>query len=360
MEEVPDLGSPPDRLSLDVQTVRDLIADQFPQWDHLPIIQTATPGWDNFTFRLGDERLVRLPSAAEYALAVAKEHRWLPELAEQLPFPIPVPLARGLPGSEYPYPWSVYGWLPGQPAAPHALTDPMGIARDVAAFLEALRRIDATNGPPPGLHNWFRGATLRTYDATARGALAELEGQLDIALATAAWEDALSAPWDRVEVWFHGDLAPGNLLVERGGSPRSSTSAPAGLATLPATSRSLGRCSTTLAADSCANASASTQRPGRVGAGGLCGRRCGISPTPKKTETSDRAPKRDSSWLPSSTTTSPRTDLAATPWLTMRALRCFPRLRIAHPGRSARNPEPPHLRNFEKSFGRSSAAAAFS
>lgn len=31
--------------------------------------------------------LVRLPSAAEYALAVEKEQCWLPELAQQLPAP---------------------------------------------------------------------------------------------------------------------------------------------------------------------------------------------------------------------------------------------------------------------------------
>nr|WP_281355155.1 hypothetical protein [Phytoactinopolyspora limicola] len=37
--------------------------------------------------------LARLPTAAEYALAVEKEHRWLPVLAPALPLEIPVPLA---------------------------------------------------------------------------------------------------------------------------------------------------------------------------------------------------------------------------------------------------------------------------
>ncbi|MHA7124890.1 phosphotransferase [Janibacter indicus] len=39
--------------------------------------------------------LLRLPSAQEYALAVEKEHRWLPVLAQHLPRPIPVPLVKG-------------------------------------------------------------------------------------------------------------------------------------------------------------------------------------------------------------------------------------------------------------------------
>ncbi|MFY9915896.1 MAG: aminoglycoside phosphotransferase family protein [Nocardioidaceae bacterium] len=216
MEEVPDLGPAPQRLAVDVETVCHLVADQFPQWAHLPITPVRTPGWDNFTFHLADDMLVRLPSAAEYELAVEKEHRWLPELAKQLPTPTPVPLARGRPGAGYPFQWSVYGWLPGEPAAPGALTDPMGIAEDLTDFLEVLRRIDTADGPQPGIHNWFRGATLRTYDATARDALAELEDHINAILAAAAWDDALEARWDGVDVWFHGDFAAGNLLLERG------------------------------------------------------------------------------------------------------------------------------------------------
>jgi aminoglycoside phosphotransferase (APT) family kinase protein len=56
---------------------------------------------------------------------------------------------------------------------------------------------------------------LRTFDSIARGALAEPGEHIDVGLAAAAWDDALAARWDGVDVWFHGDLAPGNLLLER-------------------------------------------------------------------------------------------------------------------------------------------------
>lgn len=215
-EEVPDLGPVPHRVTLDVETVRGLIAEQFPQWAHLPVTPIRNPGWDNFTFHLGDKKLVRLPSAAEYALAVEKEHRWLPTLAKYLPVPIPVPLGMGQPGANYPFCWSIYGWLPGEVADRTAGADPTGIAPDLADFLEALQGVDATGGPQPGIHNWFRGATLRTYDTTACSALTELDGHIDVALAAAVWDDALAAHWDGVDRWFHGDLAPGNLLVAGG------------------------------------------------------------------------------------------------------------------------------------------------
>ena len=50
-----------------------------------------------------------------------------------------------------------------------------------------------------------------------RDAIGSLAGAIDAAAATAAWDDALAAPpWDRPGIWIHGDLMPGNLLVERG------------------------------------------------------------------------------------------------------------------------------------------------
>ncbi|TQM63672.1 hypothetical protein FBY41_0012 [Humibacillus xanthopallidus] len=88
---VPQLGPAPQRLTVDVETVHHLVAEQFPQWSQLPVTPVPEPGWDNFSFRLGEDLLVRLPSAAEYALAVEKEHRWLPAIAEHLPVLVPMP-----------------------------------------------------------------------------------------------------------------------------------------------------------------------------------------------------------------------------------------------------------------------------
>lgn len=218
-ENVPDLGPAPHRLTIDIETVRQLVAEQFPRWSNRPISAVGKPGWDNFMFHLGDDMLVRLPSAAQYALAVEKEHRWLPVLGDRLPFPIPVPLGLGVPSAGYPFHWSVYAWLPGEAADQTDFIDSLGLAEDLGTLLESLQRVDTTDGPRPGIHNWFRGATLRTYDSIARSALAELDqldDHLDVGLAAAAWDDALEAQWDGVDAWFHGDLAPGNVLLDEG------------------------------------------------------------------------------------------------------------------------------------------------
>jgi aminoglycoside phosphotransferase (APT) family kinase protein len=201
----------------DLETVRRLIAAQFPQWAHLPVRPVDVGGWDNRTFHLGDTMSVRLPSAAPYALAVAKEHRWLPVLAPRLPLPIPVPLAQGAPGEGYPHPWSVRRWIDGVPALGATVTDLTAFAGQVAAFLVALRAVDPTGGPGPGLHNWYRGGPLAHYDADTRRAVADLGAEIPAARVTALWEEALDATDDGPPVWFHGDVAAGNLLL-RGGA----------------------------------------------------------------------------------------------------------------------------------------------
>ena len=93
-----ELGRVPERVLVGEDLVRRLVATQFPQWADLPIRPVAKEGWDNRTFHLGPGLSVRLPTAGPYALAVQKEHRWLPRLAPHLPLSIPVPEAKGRPG----------------------------------------------------------------------------------------------------------------------------------------------------------------------------------------------------------------------------------------------------------------------
>ena len=95
-------------IQIDEHLARRLVDSQFPQWAGLPVVPVEVGGWDNRTFRLGDELTVRLPSGDWYALAVDKEQRWLPILAPRLPLPVPTPVGWGEPGLGYPYPWSVY------------------------------------------------------------------------------------------------------------------------------------------------------------------------------------------------------------------------------------------------------------
>ncbi len=190
-----------------------LVAAQFPQWAELPVTQLAMNGWDNVTFRLGDTMSVRLPAAEGYAAQVDKEHQWLPILSAQLPLPIPEPLARGEPGFGYPWPWSIYRWLPGTPAAGESISDLRDFAADLGGFLAALHRIDPAGGPPPSDRSFFRGGALDSRDEETRAAIDALDGEIDTHAATDVWDAALAAPGGSSPVWIHGDVSPANLLV---------------------------------------------------------------------------------------------------------------------------------------------------
>lgn len=201
---------------IDAALVRTLVARQFAQWADLPVRAVAEGGWDNRTFHLGDAMSVRLPSAERYVAQVEKEHRWLPALASQLPLPIPAPLAIGRPDAGYPWPWSIYGWIEGDRASRGAISDLTAFAEELADFLVALRRIDASDGPLAGAHNFHRGGSLAVYDGETRQALNALADELDVSLLTKIWECALGSSWREKPVWVHGDIAEGNLLVRDG------------------------------------------------------------------------------------------------------------------------------------------------
>jgi aminoglycoside phosphotransferase (APT) family kinase protein len=206
----------PQRAVPDASLARRLIDSQFPQWAHLPVAGVEFDGSDNRSFRLGSELAIRLPTGDWYAKQVAKEQRWLPVLAPQLPLPIPTPVARGAPDAGFPYPWSVYRWIDGEIATNAHIDDLPAFASALAGFLEALGRVDATGGPPPGEHNFFRGGPLATYEQETMDAIETLGDEIPRGGVMRAWEDAMCTSWHRDAVWLHGDVATGNLLV-RGG-----------------------------------------------------------------------------------------------------------------------------------------------
>jgi aminoglycoside phosphotransferase (APT) family kinase protein len=201
---------------IDVALVHRLVATQFPQWQNLTVRPVSMGGWDNRTFHLGENMLVRMPSTADYAAQVEKEQYWLPKLAPLLFLPIPTPVAIGKPSEDYPWRWSIYRWLPGENASVAPIHNLCDFAVDLANFLRTLQSIDSTGGPPAGLHSFYRGGSLIHYDADTRRVIAHLKDRIDASAAIEIWETALASEWQNKSVWVHGDISAGNLLVQNG------------------------------------------------------------------------------------------------------------------------------------------------
>lgn len=209
-----------DRLHIPVETAAALVAAQFPHWADLPVRPVDVNGWDNCTFRLGDAMKIRMPTAIRYAVQGEKEARWLPHIAAHLPesvaHELPVPLAIGRPGEDYPFPWVVQSFIPGKSVAASSAVDRTALAGDLADWLLALHRVPVSDARPAGPHNFFRGGDLSVYDGETQACLTRSAGRYDRATAAALWQAALSSRWQQAPVFVHGDVSAGNLLLRDG------------------------------------------------------------------------------------------------------------------------------------------------
>ncbi|MFJ9567331.1 aminoglycoside phosphotransferase family protein [Streptomyces fuscichromogenes] len=202
---------PAAEVSVSTDLVRRLLDEQHPDLAGLPV-EVLANGWDNLVCRLGEEFLVRLPRRAVAAELVAHEQRWLPQLADRLPLPVPAPVRVGRPTAQYPWSWSVVPFFPGRVAARSEPDDPWSAAETLGGFLEALHAPAPSAAPV----NRARGIPLA---GRAKGVLTGLaHAALDErATALQIWERATAAPaWDGPPVWLHADLHPANVLVDRG------------------------------------------------------------------------------------------------------------------------------------------------
>lgn len=203
-------------IDLTADLVHGLVSKQFPKWSDLEVRPVVRQGWDNRTFRLGDELSVRLPSAEGYVAGISKEDHCLPILAGHLPLPVPEPLATGQPGDGYPFPWSVRRWLTGNTLDCMPDLDRNEVAHDLGTFLVSLRHVPTNQGPAAGRHSAFRGCHPSVYGDQVQTALTRLVDQVDIVACQRIWADALTTAWPAAPVWFHGDVAVDNLLADRG------------------------------------------------------------------------------------------------------------------------------------------------
>ena len=131
---------------IDAALVGRLIAEQFPQWAGLPISAFSSMGTVNAIYRVGDHLYARLPRVEEWARDLEREWRWLPRLVPGLSLPIPEPVGKGHATDSYPFSWAVYGWIEGRPYADDLVDDEPQAARDLARFVDELRRLDPARG----------------------------------------------------------------------------------------------------------------------------------------------------------------------------------------------------------------------
>src|SRR4051794_7482433 len=206
-----------DQVAIDVEIVRRLVVDQFPQWSSLSIRPVASAATVNAIFRIGDSLAARFPLRAGDP---AKVRAWLSaeadaarEFADVATVQAPDPVALGDPGHGFPLPWAVQTWLPGRDAL---LEDPAGslpFAEDLARLIAALRAAP-TRGRAFGGSG--RGGHLPDHDEWMNLCFTRSEGLLDVPRLRAMWDELRTLREVDSDVMCHGDLTPPNVLVGEG------------------------------------------------------------------------------------------------------------------------------------------------
>jgi aminoglycoside phosphotransferase (APT) family kinase protein len=207
------------QLDVPVETVRRLVAEQFPEWRGWPVRRVASEGTVNAIFRLGDGLTARFPLAPgdvdQTRDMLRAEAAATALLHGRTRFRTPEPVALGEPGPGYPLPWSVQTWLPGTVATEDDPAASVTFARDLAEFIGAVRGID-TGGRRFGGRG--RGGELRDHDEEMEICFRHSEQLLDVPRLREAWRSMRDLPrGDAPDLMSHTDLMPGNVLVAEGG-----------------------------------------------------------------------------------------------------------------------------------------------
>lgn len=206
------------QLTATPEIVRELIAEQFPEWRPLSITRVGTHGTVNAVFRLGERFAARFPleprdveSARASLKAEAEAAR---ELAGHTRFSTPEPVAMGEPGAGYPLPWLVQTWLPGATGNDEDPAASVNFARDLAEFVHGVRTIDKRGRVFSGQG---RGGDLPSHDEWLETCFRHSEPLMDVRPLRRLWADMRELPHNAADdLMCHGDLLPGNVLVSGG------------------------------------------------------------------------------------------------------------------------------------------------
>lgn len=208
----------PGQLAVTPATVRTLLSEQFPGWRDMRIAAVRGAGTVNAIFRLGDQLVARFPLQAGDVAVARRQLEHEASVAEELfghtPFATPRPVAIGEPGAGYPMPWSIYTWLPGNPATGHNVSSSPEFATDLATFITAVRAMDARGRTFAGTG---RGGDLSGHDDWMQESLCNSRGLLDVKTYRQLWAEMRTLPrGDSPDVMTHGDLIAPNVLVGAG------------------------------------------------------------------------------------------------------------------------------------------------
>ncbi|MBR4888942.1 MAG: phosphotransferase [Clostridia bacterium] len=202
-------------LTLSRETIQALLAAQCPQYAALPLSEKDYGGTMNHIYRLGEDKLLRLPRMPGDK-TLEKEIRWINHLQPQFEVRFPAPLFVGAPTETYPCVWAVFDWIPGTPCGEMTTDEEISLARELAAFVNTLHALPVPEEAPRAGRKPLAVLYEETKQAIEECRPFYTEPAEETAVC-ALWEEAMHIPvWDGQRRFIHADLLKTNILQENG------------------------------------------------------------------------------------------------------------------------------------------------
>jgi aminoglycoside phosphotransferase (APT) family kinase protein len=210
--------------------VRSLLEAECPRWSQSPIEYLATSGTDNAMWRIsvddGPDMVIRLPRRPGAAAGVLHEAAVLQQIEPtSIGSTVNTPKLRhlGEPHELFPHHWTVLEWINGSDAwtLRHDLDGrPLGaLATDLANAVKMIgtAEVDNARHRSPGSRGGPLVPLLERLEGWLHSAEWNAAAFLDVAAVRRLAAEALEVVDEPViEGFVHGDLIPGNLLVDEG------------------------------------------------------------------------------------------------------------------------------------------------
>ncbi|HAP63904.1 MAG TPA: hypothetical protein DCR93_31930, partial [Cytophagales bacterium] len=180
-----------------------------PAWKAEPLTLIGE-GWDNLNYRLGADKVIRLPKSGSAVALLEKEMRWIPQLPETLPIAVPRPLHVVRASEEFPWPAYITPLFAGNHPVGASFSE-----AEVLRWVAFLQGLHGTSVASPGPQNPLRSDPLLTKEAQTeeRFPLLTQKVAADWDSLIRFWEAAKVLPPPQGKVLIHGDPHPKNILI---------------------------------------------------------------------------------------------------------------------------------------------------
>ncbi len=199
---------------MNIDLVKQIIDNYAKDYSGLEIKEVDYPGHDNFTYRIGNEFSIRLPSGKSYAKQIVKEQKWVNYLQDNMSMPLPKCVLYVPSCDLYEFGFIINKWIDGDVAFYENDLNKILVAKDCAKFLKELHKIDSTGAPKAGEHNFYRGGDILVYEEEALMCIEKTKEVFDEEILKEVWRLGANSKLILKNVFVHGDFEATNILVK--------------------------------------------------------------------------------------------------------------------------------------------------